>query len=151
MTYYIAFHTKFDHKMHYLWSKMYYMCPIYMWPSNVIQLQPGQEISVEFRRTERKYFLQNSVEFPKRIGMIFPYISTEFPHISTETVNFYGNVRKSEGKASLYGNVRNSTEIGEKNNSELPEMCGNQIWLRSGLNWLFNLILTAVKMQKKLL
>ena len=56
----------------------------YMWPSNVIQLQPGQEISVEFRRTVRKSFLRNSAEFPKRIRMIFPYIPAEFPHISTE-------------------------------------------------------------------
>ena len=78
------------------------------------------------------------------ISVHFHWISAHF----NRTVKFYGNVRKSEGKASLYGDVRNCTEIGEKN-SVLPEMCGNQIWLRSGFNWLFNLILTAVKMQKK--
>ena len=124
------------------------MCPIYMWPSNVIQLQPGQEISVEFCRTVRKSFLQNSVEFPKRIGTIFPYISTEFPHISTERKFFmemYGNQRGKHLCTEMCGIVRKSV----KKNSVLPEMCGNQIWLRSGLNWLFNLILTAVKMQKK--
>ena len=57
----------------------------------------------------------------------------------------YGNQRGKHLCTEMCGIVRKSV----KKNSVLPEMCGNQIWLRSGLNWLFNLILTAVKMQKK--
>ena len=56
----------------------------------------------------------------------------------------YGNQRGKHLCTEMCGILRKSV----KKNPVLPEMCGNQIWLRSGLNWLFNLILTAVKMQK---
>ena len=57
-------------------------------------------------------------------------------------MELYGN---RCGKSSLFGNVRNCMEIGEK---LCMEMCGYQIWLRSGLNWFLNLILNAVKIKK---
>ena len=76
----------------------------------------------------------------------FHWISAHF----NITVKFYGNVRKSEGKASLYGNVRNCTEIGE------TKLCGNvrksdliEIWVELAfqldLNCSENAKITIVK------
>ena len=67
-----------------------------------------------------------------------PTPAKKFPYNSAE---LYGNFRTFPQNDKL---VRKSVK---KNSVHCTEMCGNQIWLRSGLNWLLHfLILTAVKM-----
>ena len=99
MTYYIVIHTKFDHRMHYLCGKPFYMCP-----SNVIQLQPGQEIP--YNSAELYVFF--CVIVRNWLKELEWYLCTEM----------CGIVRKSAEK--FYS-------------QKCTEMCGNQIWLRYGL------------------
>ena len=102
MTYYIAFHTKFDHKMHYYEVK-FIICDLYV--TFNFKCHPTSARPRNFRIIQQ---------------------------------NCTGPVRKSF--------LRKSVKIGNKQQQLCTEMRGNQIWLRFGLNWLLNLILTAVKM-----
>ena len=94
-----------------------------MWPAKhtnkrprltklLIHTVPGQEISVEFRRTLRKSILWNSLEELERYFRTVPQDFHTFPQNGK-------NVRKSVEKRSLYGNP---AEI-------LQKSCGNPVEL----------------------
>ena len=96
------------------------MCPlcVIQMSSN---LSSGQEISVEFLRTVRKYFLPNSAEFPKRFDLeryfrTFPQNFRTFPQDGKIVWEYVK-------KTTLYGNARHCMEIGGKKHLCM-EMCG---------------------------
>ena len=117
------------------------MCPR---PSNVIQLQPGQEISLEFRRTVRKFFcgiLRNSLKELERY--FYTFASIQKYNSLRKCAELYGNrwekhlcteemcgiVRKSVKKPSLYRNARKSdlVEIWFELASQLDLNCSENV------------------------
>ena len=102
MTYYIVFHTKFDHEMHYLWGKITYICTFKCHPTSA---QPRN-----FRRIPQNSTGIFSAEFLKELKRYF----RTFPQ-NVRTFPQNGKiVRKFAEETTLYGNVWNCKEIGEK-------------------------------------
>ena len=111
------FHTKFDHKMHYLWGNIFYVCPIcdLQMSSNFSQAKKCPYNSAELYANLFYGILRNSLKELEWYFRTFPQNFRTFPQKngkivwkSAEKTTLCGNVRKY---AQLYGNRRNCAEI----------------------------------------